>query len=1060
MPGPARSSRPRSPTRMYEEDDTFAGKSGAGYQNHRVHFEDECGEDDTENVEYTTEIRANLRNAAPRRRKTTQNRKVEIREDVAGPAIAQRTVLPQTRRSPIKTTHGRNPPRHSLLSQPAHRISVIPETKPTRRRVSAILGERGINPTGVNEPSKRGREYESLFDISKDERCRGSNPEMENIKKEPRRRTIYVPSEDTTIMTIHPGASLKPSDRSHLQARNAKLDLVTVSEDEQIIDHRKRKTARKSLAAAPRRAPLSQVTKAVQGQPSSLEIAGTGGGKENIPPNGKEVGKGSKIVITIDDRKFGTVKARSQNEAHKAIKKGSGLESNQDQKQSQQKAPNPRSILVNSKSPSSSRKRTSSDSADSSGRSKFLKQKRNAISSVGKQPLETAKQQNSRSLRLSPPDQVPNDASPRLSRHTHRPEKLPSKLSVPVVLQLAQEHQDKYPVLLENISRPEMYEDNWLHHQEEAITQLLNGLFDSVDGGRQQQQQQQQMGCPEKQDVRKALLSLYHQPSFPLIYKRLQASLLYGALSVPKELLSKTIRLKDDVGFKRKFLNLWVETYQLSALRAALEVVTGREAARAPRCSSESFLENDERRARTERRSIETFLDIFLIRNEDAVRPKNTVASIGNIARGNTGASSLEGNTADFGSQGWAWRRTVLRGLMLILLLDAGRTNSSISDCLFLKSSPHKSTTSVLQAFGNLLLPSLGDITRPLGHLNYHAAHVQYPLEEFEYKITNLATDMRDGVRLTRLVELLLYPPSSLLRENDITVTMPTGDILTTGSNHTDSWVLSHHLKFPCGGRAQKVYNVQVALAALQGVSGGTANHGGVKAEEIVDGHREKTVGLLWGLVSKWGLGTLVDWKELRKEVRRLRVRLQEKRMKDEGKTGITNQDDSGDDVDDVDDDDDDDEGDVERVQGLGGYTRLLRAWASAIAKLHGKSVANLTTSFADGAIFEKIVDEYEVYFPPAALLQQTELTVEGRHARGLEWKLRRLGCSNYFCEFTSPNNMMPQLRWQVTDLFCLLPAGLFGRNIRFGRVFDKDFVLAGLAFMCSRLLQASIRGR
>jgi abnormal spindle-like microcephaly-associated protein len=868
--------------------------------------------------------------------------------------------------------------------------------------VSAILGERGINPTDINEPNKARREYENLFDISKDELCKSNNTEMENMKKEPRRRTIYVPSEDTTIMTIHPGASLKAGDRGHLLARHANLDLVTVSEDdEQVADRHKRKAARKSLATAPRRAPLSHVSKAVQGQSSSLEITGTGGGKENIPPNGKEVGKkGSKIVITIDDQKSGAVKARSQNEAHKAPPKGSGLGRNRDQKQVQQKALNPRSILINNpQSPSSSRKRTSSESADSSGRSKFLKQKRNASSSVDKQPLGTAKRQNSGLLRLSPPDRRPTNTPPSLSRHAHQPERLPSKLSVPVVLQLAQEHQDRYPVLLENISRPEMYEDNWLNHQEEAITQLLNGLFDSVDGGRQQQQQQQ-MGTLEKQDLRKALLGLYHQPSFPLIYKRLQASLLYGALSVPKELLSKTIRLKDDVGFKRKFLSLWVETYQPSALKAASEVVTGREIARVPRCSGESSLENDERRVRTERRSIETFLDIFLIRNEDAVRPKNTVASIGNIARGNTGGSSAEGNTIDFGSQGWAWRRTILRSLMLILLLDTGKANGSIRDCLFLKSSQHKSTTSVLQTLSNLLLPSLGDITRPLGHLNYHTAHIQYPLEEYDYKITNLATDMRDGVRLTRLVELLLYPPSSLLRERDITVTMPTGDILTTASNHTDSWVLSHHLKFPCAGRSQKVYNVQVALAALQGVSGGTANHGGVKAEEIVDGHREKTVGLLWGLVSKWGLGTLVDWKELRKEVRRLQVRLHEKRMKEEGKTGIADQDESGD------DDDYDDEGGVEYMQGLERYTHLLQAWASAIAKLHGKRMTNLTTSFADGVIFEKIVGEYEVYFPPAALLQQQmELTVEGRHARGLEWKLRRLGCSNYFCEFASPNS-------------------------------------------------------
>ncbi|KAI9776938.1 MAG: hypothetical protein M1839_009180 [Geoglossum umbratile] len=999
VPGPVPFAMPGT---LYE-DDTFAGKSRIGHQNLRVRFEDECGEDNTENVEYTTEVRASLRNAAPRRRKTTQNRRVEVHEDIgkqsqrlpslhflnglAGPTDPRSTALPQTRRSSLRNTNGDNQLRHSLLSQPAHRMPTVPEVRPTRRRASTILGERGTNssdkPMGSNQPDKMRREYESLFDISKDELCGSNSLGMDEPRKEPRRRTIYVPSEDTTIMTIHPGASLRADDRGRLTSKHPNLDLVTVSEDdEEMVDHIKRRAVRRSLAAAPRRAPLSQVTRPNQGQPSSVEVAGAGGGKENIPPNGKAGKKkgSSKIVITIDDQKPGAVKTRSQNEVIKAPLNRNHLESNPDQRQAQRRVPNPKPILPNFQTSPASRKRTSSESADSSGRSKFLKQKKDTSSLVGKQPTRQTKMpQQSGVLRLPPPDRRPADASPRLERHTRRPEIVPSKLSVPVVLQLAQEHQDKYPILLENISRPEMYEDNWLNHQEEAITQLLNGLFDSATGG-----QQQRMGFPEKQNVRKVLLGLYHQPPFPLLYKRLQASLLYGALSIPKELLSKTIRLKDDVGFKRKFLTLWVESYQLSALKAASEVVIGREIAQVPRNSSGDSPGNDERRAKAEKKSIETFLDIFLVRNEDAVRPKNTVASIGNIARGNTGASSLEGNVADFGSQGWAWRRTVLRSLMLILLLDTGKANGSISDCLFLKSSPHKSTTSILQTLSNLVLPSLGDITRPLGHLNYHATHIQYPLEEYDYKITNLATDMRDGVRLTHLVELLLYPPSSLLRENDITVTMPTGDILTTASNHADSWLLSHHLKFPCVGRAQKVYNVQLALAALEGVSGGTANHGGVKAEGIVDGHREKTVGLLWGLVSKWGLGTLIDWEELRKEIRRLRVRLHERTAKERG---IANQDEC---------DESEDEGEAEFMHGLERYRHLLRAWASVVARLHGKKVTNLTTSFADGVIFEKIVDEYEVYFP---IQQQVGSAIEGRHAQSLEGKLRRLGCSNYFCE-------------------------------------------------------------
>src|SRR5579862_2581967 len=220
-------------------------------------------------------------------------------------------------------------------------MPVVPEAKPTRRRVSAILGEREANLTrmsaGVNQPDKMRRQYENLFDISRDELYGEHSLETDKLKKEPRRRTIYVPSEDTTIMTIHPGASLRAGDRGRLASKHPNLDLVTVSEDDgEMVDHIKQRATRKSLAAAPKRAPLSQVFRANQGQPSSLEIAGAGSGKENIPPNGKEAGKkkgASKIVITIDEQKPGAVKTHSQNKVAKAPLSRSRLESMPDQKQ-------------------------------------------------------------------------------------------------------------------------------------------------------------------------------------------------------------------------------------------------------------------------------------------------------------------------------------------------------------------------------------------------------------------------------------------------------------------------------------------------------------------------------------------------------------------------------------------------------------------------------------------------------------------------------------------------------------------------------------------------------
>ena len=44
--------------------------------------------------------------------------------------------------------------------------------------------------------------------------------------------------------------------------------------------------------------------------------------------------------------------------------------------------------------------------------------------------------------------------------------------------------QQQYPLLSENISDPSLYEDSWLTHQEIAISQLVNTLFQTSQGAR------------------------------------------------------------------------------------------------------------------------------------------------------------------------------------------------------------------------------------------------------------------------------------------------------------------------------------------------------------------------------------------------------------------------------------------------------------------------------------------------------------------------------------------------------------------------------------------------
>lgn len=500
------------------------------------------------------------------------------------------------------------------------------------------------------------------------------------------------------------------------------------------------------------------------------------------------------------------------------------------------------------------------------------------------------------------------------------------------------------------------------------------------------------------------MLALYHEPTMPALHKRLQASLQYGALSIPKDLLAQTLRLKDDVGLRKKFLNLWTKTYDLNALRAAAETVIGRQISTPCRLSTGSTSSDDGSRVyRAERRAIEKFLDAFLIKNEDAVRVKSGAGSIASITRGDD----------DFGSQGWSWRRTALRSLMLALLLDKSKMTDAIPGCLFQTTSPHKTSVEMLHQLSNLMLPSLGDITRPLHHLSYKVEHAQYPLQEYTYHIDNIAIDLRDGITLTRLVELLLYPTSAReeQQERTVTIPMPTGELLTSDFTDKESWVLSQHLKYPAIGRPQKVYNVQIALSALNGVRGlpsQVAN--GIRAEEIVDGHREKTLSLLWSLVGKCGLGSLVDWPHVVKETERFREQWYTNRDNYEER-----------------DLDSDSDNVTSELTGMEYHKRLLLSWSRSIARLHGISVTNLTTSFADPRVLEVIVDTYL----PARLASGAE-----NCQLDLAAKLKTVGCSNSFIALFTPQHTS-------------------ARSIP-----SRDFTLLTLSFLASRLLPLSVKHR
>ncbi|RAL00473.1 putative calmodulin-binding protein Sha1 [Aspergillus ibericus CBS 121593] len=864
--------------------------------------------DDTANVEFTTEIKPSVLTGAKPRRRTKTSASFMIHDEHEKPTTTTTTIStistvskPKRESSMVASTTNR---KSSLLAQPAQRFRPRVSFAPSPG--SGSRQERlGCNKTQKNN--------ELLMQIN----GRGEHVQVKDgLKKDVRRKTVYIPQDDTTVASAFMGlfSPLKSGSFENCMAEDTQVNTL----EAQIV--RKRQVKR-SLASSAQRAPLRPSAKVVQEACVPVDVAGKNGGKENIPP-GSVLVDGKKGCQSLKGKE-------GQNEDFKSQVTGS------------------RAGGRDTARPS---KPLSMKTSNGVQRNAGLGESRNIKTRPGKIDQDSVK----RSLTNNKAASVQSSNPPRTVK---RPTTSTNAPKATVLRGITKSIEKDYPVISDNIMDSALYEDNWLSHQEVAITQLVNELLPCAD----------ERALDNHATLRHGLISLYQGASFTHLHKRLQASLLYGVMSIPKDVLTRSSRLHQDLGMKRKFLDIWVQTYDLRALRAAVEAITGR---KIPNSKLAHGSETSDKEKAMKRR-LEGFLDVFLLQNQDMDRHEKASA----------------GETGDAAAR--AYRRTALRSIMMVILLDKARLcpETTVPRRLFLPSSPRKSSAAVLQALGRFLLPSCGDIIKALSHLDCELGYEQHPLEEYEYPINNLAVDLRDGVRLTRIVELLLYPSTSPGELSDLNAP------------------LSCYLKFPCMSRTVKLFNVQVALDALASVEGTRKLIGDVRAEDIVDGHREKTIALLWKLISTWGLAGLVDWGDVRKEIERLK-------QKAASQVGYENF---------------QDEIWVHHLNETDDEpTLLLKQWASVLAHLKGLRLDNFSTSFSDGKIYESIVDEYEGY-----VLRPEDLS---NRSASLESRLRALGCSAQFAQLVSPASKT--------------------------HIVDSNFTIGALAFLCSRLLSATQRTR
>jgi abnormal spindle-like microcephaly-associated protein len=735
-------------------------------------------------------------------------------------------------------------------------------------------------------------------------RSRATTGKTEEVKKA-RRRTIYIPSEDTSILTIHPGASLRAQARRPKAQRKSDvfLDLAALSEEEESASYQasprsqaKSLHSQKALKVAPKRLPFGSSQRAGQLNRVIYDVAGSGAGKENRPPGWVDGSAKKGLEAKLLSEKTGSSTAKLSSPSPKPWVSG-------------------RSVIVKP-TPMRTSMNVVTCSISSPASSAPASPRVTSIKRPSPRPVVpraiTRPTADSRDVAISSPKQSASQA-PLNEWSTSRSSVVPRAAKLV----------DQYPVLRENIANTSLYTPDHLTSQELCLSQLINDIFRGAGHSNHVRQ--------SYTTLRRELIRIHNTEDTVQLAQRLQASLRFGGLSISKDSLAKVSRIKDDLALRQDFLNLWTKTYDLELLQAASEVVVGREMCRSsplsgsPRASS---MKSSDGRAK----SIQLFLRIFLLRNEDVAKP--------NVSpKAPHWSTTSHQSDDDINTPAWLWRRTVVRSLLLLRLLDQYRVDSSHSFRLFQPTSSHKSSSSLLQALASMLVPFVGDVTRTLGHLNYAVKHIQFPLSEYTYEVKNLAIDLRDGVMLTRLLEVLFYASSSN-SNNSSTSNLDTTTLLLPPQPPTSqSFPLSTHLHYPAPTRTHKLHNARLVMIALLTQA---PHHPflrdqlvNLEPEDLVDGYREKTIALLWTLVlSAGGLDRIIDTEVLRSEMGRIQQKCHSRDI--------------------------DMPASPTSLQGVGETGALLSEWATYTAALANVEITNLTTSFAHGQAWTAIVQAYQ----------------------------------------------------------------------------------------------------
>ncbi|NXL09167.1 ASPM protein, partial [Mesembrinibis cayennensis] len=284
---------------------------------------------------------------------------------------------------------------------------------------------------------------------------------------------------------------------------------------------------------------------------------------------------------------------------------------------------------------------------------------------------------------------------------------------------------------------------------------------------------------------------------------------------------------------------------------------------------------------------------------------------------------------------------TLKKLLLLVCFLDCAKRSRMIDHdpCLFCKDAEFKASKDLLLAFSRDFLSGEGDLSRHLGFLGLPVSHIQTPLDEFDFAVTNLAVDLQCGIRLVRAVELL-----------------------------TKNWNLSKQLRVPAISRLQKMHNVDIVLNVLKerGIHLKDESGASIDSRDIVDRHRERTLALLWKIVFAFQVDVFLNVEQLKEEIEFLKNEHKRKMQLGALKTFPNccrvQEDNSSN----------------SSPDGYSENVKLLMAWVNAVCGFYNIKVENFTVCFSDGRVLCYLIHHYHpCYVPLEAVCQRTTQTVE-----------------------------------------------------------------------------------